>query len=77
MSDMNAALQELALQELEAARSAVIALMGLNAAVDGYWNGGRTDETVKLICYWQLKAKEALAQVYPVSPPNVGGSRDG
>ena len=38
------------------------ALIGLNDAIDLYWNEGRTEGQVKNICYWQFKAKEALAQ---------------
>lgn len=37
------------------------ALFGLNDAIDLYWSEGRTDGQVKNICYWQFKAKEALA----------------
>jgi len=38
------------------------ALIGLNDAIDLYWNEGRTEGQVKNICYWQFKAKEALTQ---------------
>lgn len=37
------------------------ALIGLNDAIDLYWNEGRTEGQIKNICYWQFKAKEALA----------------
>ena len=39
------------------------ALMGLNDAIDLYWNEGRTDGQAKNICYWQLRAKHALALI--------------
>lgn len=37
------------------------AVRGLNEALDDYWNTRRTDEGVKLICYWQFKCREALS----------------
>jgi hypothetical protein len=51
-------LMQEAADEIERLRNIVI---GLNAALDDYWNGGDTDGHVKNICDWQLKTKEVLA----------------
>lgn len=37
------------------------ALIGINGAIDDYWNDA-TDSNIKLICYWQFKSREALAE---------------